>query len=177
MNYNKLFEPGKIGSLTLKNRFIVGAMGVGFAELGGTPTQRTVAYYEERAKGGFALIITEVTRVQDSEFCTPFEPSLGDDKHITAWKKVTDAVHAQGAYIFPQLHQPGRQYTKTILGHEVSAPSPLACPVFDETPHEMTTEEVWANIHLFGDAALRAKKAGFDGVEIHAGHGYLVQQF
>lgn len=177
MNYNKLFEPGKIGSLTLKNRFIVGAMGVGFAELGGTPTQRTVAYYEERAKGGFALIITEVTRVQDSEFCTPFEPSLGDDKHIPAWKKVTDAVHAQGAYIFPQLHQPGRQYTKTILGHEVSAPSPLACPVFDETPHEMTTEEVWANIHLFGDAALRAKKAGFDGVEIHAGHGYLVQQF
>ena len=177
MKYNKLFEPGKIGNLTLKNRFIVGAMGVGFAELGGTPTDRTVAYYKARAKGGFALIITEVTRVQDSEFSTPFEPSLGDDKHIPAWKKVTDAVHAEGAYIFPQLHQPGRQYTKAILGHEVSAPSPLACPVFDETPHELTTEEVWDNIHLFGDAALRAKKAGFDGVEIHAGHGYLVQQF
>lgn len=177
MKYDKLFEPGKIGSLTLKNRFLVGAMGVGFAELGGTPTPRTTAYYEARAKGGFALIITEVTRVQDSEFCTPFEPSLGDDKHIAAWKEVTDAVHAQGAYIFPQLHQPGRQYTKAILGHEVSAPSPLACPMFDETPHEMTTEEVWNNIHMFGDAAVRAKKAGFDGVEIHAGHGYLVQQF
>lgn len=177
MKFEKLFEPGKIGSLTLKNRFIMGAMGVGFAELGGTPTDRTTAYYEERAKGGYALIITEVTRVQDSEFCTPFEPSLGDDKHIPAWKKVTDAVHAQGAYIFPQLHQPGRQYTKAILGHDVSAPSPLACPVFDETPHELTTEEVWDNIHMFGDAAVRAKKAGFDGVEIHAGHGYLVQQF
>lgn len=177
MNYSKLFEPGKIGKLTLKNRFIVGAMGVGFAELGGTPTDRTVEYYKARAKGGWALIITEVTRVQDSEFCTPFEPSLGDDKHIPAWKKVTDAVHAEGAYIFPQLHQPGRQYTKAILGHQVSAPSPLACPVFDETPHEMTTEEVWDNIHMFGDAAVRAKKAGFDGVEIHCGHGYLVQQF
>jgi 2,4-dienoyl-CoA reductase-like NADH-dependent reductase (Old Yellow Enzyme family)/pyruvate/2-oxoglutarate dehydrogenase complex dihydrolipoamide dehydrogenase (E3) component len=177
MKYDKLFEPGKIGSLELKNRFIVGAMGVGFAELGGTPTDRTVAYYEERAKGGFSLIITEVTRVQDSEFCTPFEPSLGDDKHIPAWKKVTDAVHAQGAYIFPQLHQPGRQYTQALLGHQVSAPSPLACPMFDETPHELTTQEVWDNIHMFGDAAVRAKKAGFDGVEIHAGHGYLVQQF
>lgn len=177
MKYNKLFEPGKIGSLTLKNRFLVGAMGVGFAELGGTPTPRTTAYYEARAKGGFALIITEVTRVQDSEFCTPYEPSLGDDKHIAAWKEVTDAVHKHGAYIFPQLHQPGRQYTKAILGHQVSAPSPIACPVFDETPHELTTEEVWENIRLFGDAALRAKKAGFDGVEIHAGHGYLVQEF
>ncbi len=177
MNYDKLFTPGKIGSLTLKNRFVMGAMGVGFAKLGGTPTERTKAYYEARAKGGYALIITEVTRVQDSEFCTPFEPSLGDDKHIPAWKEVTDAIHKHGAYVFPQLHQPGRQYTKAILGHEVSAPSPLACPMFDEVPHELTTEEVWDNIHMFGDAALRAKKAGFDGVEIHAGHGYLVQQF
>ena len=84
MNYDKLFTPGKIGSLTLKNRFVMGAMGVGFAKLGGTPTERTKAYYEARAKGGYALIITEVTRVQDSEFCTPFEPSLGDDKHIPA---------------------------------------------------------------------------------------------
>ncbi|ERL06115.1 NADH:flavin oxidoreductase [Olsenella profusa] len=178
MRYDKLFEPGrKIGSLELKNRFIMGAMGVGFAELGGTPTDRTVAYYEARAKGGYGLIITEVSRVQEDEFCTPFEPSLADDRHIPAWKKVTDAVHAAGGKIFPQLHQPGRQYTKAILGHQVSAPSPLACPIFDEVPHELATEEVWQNIHLFGNAAVRAKEAGFDGVEIHAGHGYLVQQF
>ena len=137
MKYDKLFETAKIGSLTLKNRFIMGAMGVGFAEMNGNPTDRTVAYYEERAKGGYALIITEVTRVQDTEFCTPLEPSLGSDKFIPGWKKVTDAVHAQGAYIFPQLHQPGRQYTKAILEHDTSAPSPIACPVFDETPHEL----------------------------------------
>lgn len=85
MRYDKLFEPGrKIGSLELKNRFIMGAMGVGFAELGGTPTDRTVAYYEARAKGGDGLIITEVSRVQEDEFCTPFEPSLADDRHIPA---------------------------------------------------------------------------------------------
>ena len=177
MRYDKLFEPGHIGKLELKNRFVMGAMGVGFAELSGNPTDRTVAYYEARAKGGYGLIITEVTRVQDTEFCTPLEPSLGSDQFIPGWKKVTDAVHAAGAYIFPQLHQPGRQYTKVMLGHDTSAPSPLACPVFDETPHELTTEEVWDNIHMFGDAAVRAKKAGFDGVEIHGGHGYLVQQF
>ena len=177
MRYDKLFEPGRIGKLELKNRFIMGAMGVGFAEQSGNPTDRTVAYYEARAKGGYALIITEVTRVQDTEFCTPLEPSLGSDQFIPGWKKVTDAVHAAGAYIFPQLHQPGRQYTKLILGHDTSAPSPIACPVFDETPHELTTDEVWDNIHMFGDAAVRAQKAGFDGVEIHAGHGYLVQQF
>ena len=177
MKYEKLLQPGKIGNLELKNRFIMGAMGVGFAKLNGHPTDRTVAYYEERAKGGYGLIITEVTRVQDSEFCTPFEPSLGSDEFIPEWKKVTDAVHQYGARIFPQLHQPGRQYTQAILGHQVNAPSPLACPTFDEVPHELTTEEVWDNIHMFGDAALRAQKAGFDGVEIHAGHGYLVQQF
>lgn len=114
MNYGKLFEPGKIGKLTLKYRFIVGAMGVGFAELGGSPTDRTVEYYGTRARGGWARIITEVTRVQDTEFCTPFEPSPGNDKFIPAWKKVTDAVHAEGAYIFPQFHQPGRQYTKAF---------------------------------------------------------------
>ena len=177
MNYEKLLQPGKIGSLELKNRFVMGAMGVGFAKLNGHPTERTVAYYEERAKGGYGLIITEVTRVQDSEFCTPYEPSLGSDEFIPEWKKVTDAVHAYGAHIFPQLHQPGRQYTSAILGHQVSAPSPLACPTFDEVPHEMTKEEVWDNIRMFADAAVRAQAAGFDGVEIHAGHGYLVQQF
>ena len=164
MKYEKLLQPGKIGNLELKNRFIMGAMGVGFAKLNGHPTDRTVAYYEERAKGGYGLIITEVTRVQDSEFCTPFEPSLGSDEFIPEWKKVTDAVHQYGARIFPQLHQPGRQYTQAILGHQVNAPSPLACPTFDEVPHELTTEEVWDNIHMFGDAALRAQKAGFDGV-------------
>ncbi len=84
MNYSKLFEPRKIGKLTLKNRFIAGAVGVGFAELGGSPSNRTVEYYRARAKGGSALIITEVTRVQDTEFCTPFEPSLGNDKFIAA---------------------------------------------------------------------------------------------
>lgn len=177
MKFNNLFKPGKIGKLTLKNRFVMGAMGVGFAEISGKPTQRTVDYYEERAKGGFALIITEVTRVQHDEFCTPFEPSLALDEYIPDWKKVTEAVHAHDTLIFPQLHQPGRQYTKTVLGHDTSAPSPLACPVFDETPHELTTEEVWDNIRLFGDAAVRAKKSGFDGVLIHSGHGYLVQQF
>ena len=161
MRYDKLFEPGRIGKLELKNRFVMGAMGVGFAELSGNPTDRTVAYYEARAKGGYGLIITEVTRVQDTEFCTPLEPSLGSDQFIPGWKKVTDAVHAAGAYIFPQLHQPGRQYTKVMLGHDTSAPSPLACPVFDETPHELTTEEVWDNIHMFGDAteAGQANKA------------------
>ena len=130
MNYNKLFEPGKIGSLTLKNRFVMGAMGVGFAELEVLQQKEQRHIMEARAKGGYALIITEVTRVQDSEFCTPFEPSLGDDKHIPAWKEVTDAIHKHGAYVFPQLHQPGRQYTKAILGHQVSAPSPIACPMF-----------------------------------------------
>ena len=87
MKYEKLLQPGKIGHLELKNRFIMGAMGVGFAKLNGHPTDRTVAYYEERAKGGYGLIITEVTRVQDSEFCTPFEPSLGSDEFIPEWKK------------------------------------------------------------------------------------------
>lgn len=87
MKYDKLFETAKIGSLTLKNRFIMGAMGVGFAEMNGNPTDRTVAYYEERAKGGYALIITEVTRVQDTEFCTPLEPSLGSDKFIPDGKR------------------------------------------------------------------------------------------
>ena len=103
MRYDKLFEPGRIGKLELKNRFVMGAMGVGFAELSGNPTDRTVAYYEARAKGGYGLIITEVTRVQDTEFCTPLEPSLGSDQFIPGWKKVTDAVHAAGAYIFPRL--------------------------------------------------------------------------
>ena len=135
----------------------MGAMGVGCAELGGTPAGRTAACYEERAKGGFGLIITEVSRIQEDEFCTPSEPSFADDKHIPARKKVTDAVHRHGASIFAQLHQPGRQYTQAVLEYPVSAPSPLACPVFDETPHEPTTEEVWHTMHLFGGAAEAGK--------------------
>jgi 2,4-dienoyl-CoA reductase-like NADH-dependent reductase (Old Yellow Enzyme family)/thioredoxin reductase len=177
MKFEKLFTPGKIGKLELKNRFVVGAMGVGFAEKTGEPTQRTVDYYAERAKGGFGLIITECTRVLTNQFCTPMQPSLSEDKYIDDWKKLTEAVHKYGSYIMPQLHHPGRQYTKLLLGHDTVAPSPIACPTFDEVPHEMTTQEVWDTIEAFGDAGLRAKKAGFDGVEVHAGHGYLVQQF
>lgn len=178
MEFTTLLSPIKIGNLEIKNRFVVPPMGTNYANPDGTVSRQMIDYYVERAKGGFGLIILEVTAVDPLGKAILFEAGLWDDSQIPDFKQLVDEVHAAGAKIFMQLHHCGRQTVPFYLGGEQPvAPSAVACPVMDAIPHELTNEEVWDLVEKFGDAAVRAKKAGFDGVEVHGAHGYLVAQF
>lgn len=174
-----LFSEGKIGKLTLRNRVVMTAMDVSMANFDGTPSDALIRFYEERAKGGTGLIINGLTRVDDETGVAAVR-SLGissDDK-IPAFKKMTDAVHAYGAKMFCQLHHPGRETVCALNGGKllVSA-SGQACGSLCQPTRALTTEEVHDMVEKFVSAAVRAQKAGYDGVELHCAHGYLLQQF
>ncbi|MBQ9036087.1 MAG: FAD-dependent oxidoreductase [Erysipelotrichaceae bacterium] len=179
MSYAKLFEPGRIGNLELKNRIVMPAMGCSLAEVTGEPGPRMIKYYAERAKGGAGLIITEITRVDDETGVgTPNQLSVTNTHVIGQLSRLVEAVHAYNTKLFVQLHHPGNQTPSRLIGGKqpVSA-SDVTCNVIGEQPRALTTEEVEAMVKKFVTGAVIAQKAGVDGVEIHAAHGYLVSQF
>lgn len=177
MQYNHLRKEGKIGSLSLKNRFIMPSMGTSYGDNEGHITKQSIDYYTERAKGGFGLIIVEVTGVDKQGICTPNQPGLWSDEFIPYWKELTESVHRYDSKIAVQLHHAGRQTSPELIGRQPVSSSTVACPVFDVVPHELTVSEIYELVEKFGDAAKRAKDSGFDAVELHAAHGYLVAQF
>ena len=179
MAYTKLFEPGKIGSLELKNRIVMPAMGCSLAESTGEAGARMIKYYADRARGGAGLIITEITRVDDETGVgTPNQLSVTNTHMVAQLHRLVEAVHAYNTKIFVQLHHPGNQTPSRLIGGKqpVSA-SDVTCNVIGEQPRPLTTEEVEAMVKKFVTGAVIAQKAGLDGVEIHAAHGYLVSQF
>ncbi len=173
----KVFTPMKIGNVEIKNRFIMSPMVMNYCTEDGRATERFIAYHEERAKGGWGLIVTENYAISPTAKGFPYIPGLWEDEQILSHKKLTDRVHKNGAKIFAQIYHAGRQTQKKVIGAQPVAPSSIPCPVMKEMPHELTVDEIQEIVEQFGDCALRAKKAGFDGIEIHGGHGYLVSQF
>lgn len=177
MKYQALSQPIMIGSMEVKNRYAVPAMDTKYCGLDGFMTQQMIDYWVERAKGGFGLLITECTPV-DRMGVAGGCMQIWDDKFIPGLKQLTDAVHQYGAKIAPQLYHCGRQTSPMLLdGKTPVAPSAIPCSLNKTMPRELTTEEVYEIIERFGDGALRAKIAGFDAVEIHGGHGYIVSEF
>lgn len=175
--FEHIFSEGKIGSLTLKNRLIVPAMGSTLPTADGYVTPHYISYVRARAKGGYGLFITEYTGISPKGIANPFELAIYDDDYIAGLTELTEAVHEEGGKIFCQLHHAGRQTHEDTTDEPIEASSPIPCPRERELVRELTNEEVWELIELFSDGAVRAKKAGFDGVEIHGGHGYLVANF
>ena len=179
MSYEKLFSPGFIGSLELKNRIVMPAMGCSLAESTGEAGARIIKYYADRARGGAGLIITEITRVDDETGVgTPNQLSVTNTHMIAQLSRLVEAVHAYDTKIFVQLHHPGNQTPSRLIGGKqpVSA-SDVTCRVIGEQPRALKTEEVEGLVKKFVTGAVIAQKAGLDGVEIHAAHGYLVSQF
>jgi 2,4-dienoyl-CoA reductase-like NADH-dependent reductase (Old Yellow Enzyme family)/thioredoxin reductase/acetoacetate decarboxylase len=177
--YEKLFSEGKIGKLTLKNRLVMSPMGIGLAELDGTPSEDMIAFYEARAMGGAGLIIPEITRVNDDHGAGLMRQlSVTKDMHIKPLSKLADAIHRHGSKIFIQLHHPGREGVSMLIGGQaVVSASAIPCKVSKQDTRELSTDEVKQLIGQFVDGAERVKKAGCDGVELHCAHGYLLQQF
>ncbi|MFP7296660.1 FAD-dependent oxidoreductase [Neobacillus niacini] len=180
MKYNHLFSKGKIGSLVLKNRVVMPAMGTNLGGPNGEVTDHQIAYYEERAKGGTGLIIVEYTSV-DYEYgrSTFNQLRIDDDRFIPGIHRLATAVQKYGTKLFVQLQHSGRETTSMVIGggRQIVAPSPVTCAAIGEEPRELTTLEVKETINKFVMAALRCKRAGADGVELHGAHGYLINQF
>jgi 2,4-dienoyl-CoA reductase-like NADH-dependent reductase (Old Yellow Enzyme family)/NADPH-dependent 2,4-dienoyl-CoA reductase/sulfur reductase-like enzyme len=171
--YNKILQKGNIGKLELDNRLVMAPMGSHY----GNVSEDAIAYYAARAHGGFGLLITEFTCIDQVGKAQHDQLMIDSDDYIPEFKKLTERIHEEGGKIFMQLQHSGRQTTHFVTGMQPVAPSPIPCPMVHEMPRELTAEEIYEIIEKFGDSALRAKKAGFDGVDISGGHGYLVAQF
>lgn len=179
MAYQKLFERGKIGNVNLKNRIVLPPMGTNMAAHSGEPSDEMIRFYEERAKGGCGLIITEITRIDEGAGVgMQNQLSVSSPKYVRKLIQLADAVHKYDSKIFLQLHHPGRQAGRQLLGGlQPVAPSPIPCKLVGEVPHQLTADECQNLVKRFARGAYLAKLAGFDGVELHAAHGYLINQF
>jgi len=177
MKYPILLSPIRISTMEVRNRFVVPPMGTNFANPDGSVSQQLIDYWVARAKGGYGLLMVEVTAIDPLGSAITWQLGIWDDKFIPGWKQLVDEVHKYGAKIAVQLHHAGRQTTRGVIGAQPVAPSPIPCPVDREIPKELTTEETYELIEKFGDAARRARNAGFDAVEVHGAHGYLIAQF
>jgi len=172
-----LFSPMKIGNIEIANRLVVTPMVTYCCNQDGTATEQYIAYHEAKAKGGWGLIFTEDYAIDPAGKAFRCIAGLWDDGQIAGHSELTKRVHQYNCKIFAQIYHAGRQTKSDITGFQPVAPSPIPCPKDLEMPHELSIDEIQILVEKFGDAAFRAKKAGFDGIEIHGAHGYLVAQF
>lgn len=176
--YEKLFAEGTIGKLKLKNRVVMSPMGIGLAELDGSPTEDMIAFYEARAIGGAGLIIPEITRVNDVHGAGMLRQlAVTKDRHIEPLSQLAEAVHKHDTKIFIQLHHPGRETMAALVGGAVVAPSAIPCNFLKQPTRALENAEIKELVKQFISGAVRVQKAGCDGVELHAAHGYLINQF
>ena len=182
MGLDNLFSAFSIGTLSLQNRIVMPPMATNYATPEGFVTDRQIAYYLERAKGGVGYMTTEHTGILQQGKASPSMLMISTDDHITALKRLIDAVHGVGGKIVVQISHAGRQTLPSVTGMPIVGPSPLpATPVPDPTkaniPRELSVPEIEEIIEAFSSAAKRVKKAGADGVELHMAHGYLICSF
>lgn len=215
MEYKMLFSPMKIGTCEIKNRIVMSPMLMGFGQFDGCATEQLMDYYEERAKGGTGLIITEITRINDVHGSAAFaQLGMSHDYQIDGMREFANRIHKHGAKLFVQLHHPGRQNVGLAIGTvpicialtrtfksfpkmlfkvapkiaptlskyhlSLSSVSPSKCePAYyaDSRVRALRKGEIKKLVRQFIDGAVRCKKAGVDGVELHGTHGYLIQQF
>lgn len=189
---NKLFEPAQLKALSLQNRIVMAPMTrARTTQPGNIPNEMMATYYQQRASAG--LIISEATQISDDSQGYSFTPGVYTDAQVAGWQGVTQAVKSQGAVMFCQLWHVGRVSHPTFQnGEQPIAPSALA-PVETQVwiadeqgngnmvdcvePRAMTQADINRVVGDFANAAKRAIESGFDGVEIHGGNGYLIDQF
>ncbi len=172
-----LFSPIKIGKVEIPNRFVRSATQESMAEDDGTPTKRLVDLFRELAKGEVGLIITGHAYVNPLGKASPRQTGIYEDRFVAGLKAVPEAVHAYPTRIFLQIAHAGRQTKPNIAGGMPVSPSPVYDPSVKLEPRELTGAEIRGLIEDFVKAAKRAKEAGFDGVQLHMAHGYLLSSF
>ncbi|KAF7977826.1 hypothetical protein HWV62_2561 [Athelia sp. TMB] len=179
---SQLFEPLQVGDATLSNRVVMAPLTRFRATETHVPGPHAATYYSQRATAPGTLLITEATLIGEKAGSYFGVPGIYTDEQITGWKKVVDAVHANGSFIYLQLWALGRtadpaEIARENPSNEYTAASDIALTGYP-TPRAMTVDEIREFIQLYAVAASNAvHKAGFDGVEIHGANGYLVDQF
>ena len=186
MQHSSLFSPLTIGSLTLPNRILLAPLTRCRAEAEHVPGELMATYYAQRASAG--LIIAEATMAMEGNSAFWMEPGIYSQAQVDGWRKTTDAVHAKGGRIFLQIWHGGRA-CHPLLNNGAQPVAPSAIPIVGDevhtpegkkpyvTPRELRDDEIPGIIAGFKQAAVNAKAAGFDGVEVHGANGYLLDEF
>ncbi|MDO4648070.1 MAG: FAD-dependent oxidoreductase [Eubacteriales bacterium] len=178
--YPNLFKPGKIGNVELKNRIVMPPTEILAAGFNGEMTDDLIRFYEERAKGGVGLIITCYASVDD-EFSQSFAGTqlrVTDPRLIGGYTKFARTMHKYGTKVMTQIYQAGRQAVPTaITGKRIVAPSAVGYSLYEQIPEEMTLEEIKRSVKKWGCAAKLLQNSSYDGVELLAAGGYLINEF
>ena len=173
-----LKTPIKVGKMELKNRLVMPPMATHKSAEDGTVTQQLCDYYDEKSAGGYiGLIITEHAYVAPEGKASKGQMSVSDDKDIAGLERIAGIIHKNGSKVIAQINHAGGATKTEITGRTVLGASAAAMPQTGLHPQEMSRQDIQRVIDDFTAAALRVKKAGFDGVEIHSAHGYLLNQF
>jgi 2,4-dienoyl-CoA reductase-like NADH-dependent reductase (Old Yellow Enzyme family)/thioredoxin reductase len=163
--------------MEIRNRIVMPPMATHYASPEGFVTDRQIAYYVERAKGGVGYITVEHTGILQQGKASPKMLLISSDEHAARIENLIEAVHKAGGKIVVQINHAGRQTSSTVTGSPIVGPSPIPCPTRTEIPRELSGPEIQEIIEAFAVAAERVKNAGADGVELHMAHGYLVCSF
>ncbi|HEY7300411.1 MAG TPA: NAD(P)-binding protein [Xanthobacteraceae bacterium] len=179
---NILLTPARIGAVEIANRIVMAPMTTRTADEDGAVTEDTIAYYEARARGGVGLITVEMAAPEKGGRHRRRELGIHDDRFVPGLTRLVAAIHASGAKASIQLGHAGGHTRADICGETPIAPSAIPHPVYETTletivPEAMSRACIDQTLQAFAAAAVRARRAGFDGVEIHAAHGYLISQF
>ena len=172
-----LFTPIRIGSVEIPNRFVRSATHEYMAEEDGTPTDRQAEVFRRLAEGEVGLIITGHAYIHPAGKASPRQTGIYDDRFIEPLSRLAAAVRGTPSKIFAQIAHAGRQTKEKLCGCVPIAPSAVFDPSAKVHPREMTAADIGALINDFVQAARRAEEAGFDGVQIHVAHGYLLSSF
>jgi len=179
-HFQYLFSPINIGDLEVKNRIVMSALHLGYATKDGFVTDRLKDFYVERAKGGVGLIVLGMAYVDwvgNGGVGATNVIGIDDDKFVPGLTELVEAVHRHGAKFAAQLYHAGRYSLSAITGLQPVSASSVPCRLNRDRPRELSTSEVVATIEKHGEAARRAREAGFDTVEIGGSAGYLINQF
>ncbi|MBW2058884.1 MAG: FAD-dependent oxidoreductase [Deltaproteobacteria bacterium] len=178
MDKNRLFEPLRLGALTLPNRLIMTTVKLGYGTKAGEVTDRHIAFYVRRAEGGVGLITTEPLYIRPNGRELPTQLGIHEDRLLDGLRLMVDAVHREGGRIMAHINHAGRAVNpKLVAERERVSASDVPCPANGVTPRPLSLAEVDEYVGFFGDAARRVKEARFDAIEIPFSHGYLIHQF
>jgi len=171
------FDPLVIGPSTVPNRIFMAPVKTALGPPDGKVSDRHVAYYRRRAAGGTGTVIVEPMFVDPVGKEHPKQLGIDDDDKVSGLSRLVGVIHEAGAHAVAHINHAGRAANPKASGLPTEAPSAVACPSTGATPQALTAERIEQVIHRFGDAARRAAEAGFDGIELQLGLGYLVAQF
>ena len=175
MKLENLFSPVRIGRRQVKNRIVMAPMGANFEAVDGSVTEALIDYFEARARGEVGLIISPFTMVNKEQRMGTL--GIFSDRFIPGMSRLSERVQSFGAKFLLQIAHPGGKAMREFTGKRPVAPSGIHSPIYPELPRELTREEIEKLIEEFVQAARRAKEAGFNGVEVHGAHTYLIGQF